>query len=93
MEKPVRDVQSINADGSEILALPAGVSMYHATPHVDERGSVCEMFNPDWGWNQQPMTYAYYFTVRPEKIKGWGVHELHEDRYFYYARRSSVRSV
>ena len=28
------------------------------------------------------MTYAYYFTVRPGKVKGWGVHELHEDRYF-----------
>lgn len=79
---PIKDEKTITASGELMIDLLEGVSLYDGKVHVDERGSVCEMFNPDWGWNAEPMTYAYYTTVRPGKVKGWGVHELHEDRYF-----------
>jgi dTDP-4-dehydrorhamnose 3,5-epimerase len=82
MAQPVRDKKSIKSDGTEIVTLPDGVSLHDCKVHVDDRGSLCEMFNPEWGWNTKPMTYSYYFTVRPGKVKGWGVHRKHEDRYF-----------
>jgi len=28
------------------------------------------------------MVFSYLFTLRPNKVKGWGMHLLHEDRYF-----------
>jgi dTDP-4-dehydrorhamnose 3,5-epimerase len=82
MSEPVRDQKSVADDGSQMHSLPDGVSLYDCKLHIDDRGSLCEMFNPDWGWNDKPMTYSYYFTVRPGKVKGWGVHYEHEDRYF-----------
>jgi len=78
----VQDGHMANPDGSETRKLPHGVSLRRATPHFDERGMVCEMYDPRWGWHPDPLVFAYVFTVRPGKVKGWGMHKLHEDRYF-----------
>ncbi len=40
------------------------------------------MFDSRWKWHPDPLTFAYFFTVRPGSIKGWGLHRKHEDRYF-----------
>lgn len=48
--------------------------------HVDERGSVVELFDPRWGWHPDPLVFVYSFTIRPG-AKGWGLHKEHEDRY------------
>jgi dTDP-4-dehydrorhamnose 3,5-epimerase len=85
MAEPKRDKKTIRSDGTEIIDLPEGVSLYDCKVHIDDRGSLCEMFNPGWGWNDNPMVYAYYFTVRPGKVKGWGIHYKHESRYFIIA--------
>jgi len=50
--------------------------------HVDDRGFLIELFNPDWEWLQEPFVYSYATTVRPGHAKGWGLHKLHDDRYF-----------
>ena len=68
--------------------------------HVDERGSVCELYDPRWGVSPDDMVFAYTFTIRPGQAKGWGLHREHEDRYafldgelelvFYDAREDSA---
>ena len=49
---------------------------------MDERGSLCEMFDERWDWPDDPLVYAYFVTVRPGIVKGWAMHHEHEDRYF-----------
>src|SRR5207248_2817106 len=65
-----------------ISRLPDGVTVWDVTTHVDERGTVCEMFDSRWNWHPAPLVFAYTFSLRPGMIKGWGMHQFHEDRYF-----------
>jgi dTDP-4-dehydrorhamnose 3,5-epimerase len=78
--EPARDRQTVTPTGESVEPLPDGVS-HEITTHVDERGAVCELFDLRWGWRDEPVVFAYCFTVRPGMIKGWGVHREHEDRY------------
>lgn len=82
MSAPVQDQQTVTPQGEQTQKLPAGVTFHDVTTHVDERGTVCELFDPRWGWHADPLVFAYSFTIRPGMIKGWGVHKQHEDRYF-----------
>jgi dTDP-4-dehydrorhamnose 3,5-epimerase len=79
---PVRDKETVDAAGQPISTLPDGVRFRPVPTHVDERGSVCEMFDLRWNWHPDPLVFVYSFTIRPGKIKGWGMHKHHEDRYF-----------
>ena len=78
----IRDVSTVTPDGNSRQLLPAGVSFHDNVTHVDERGTVCEMFDQRWGWNPHPVVFTYCFTVRPGITKGWGMHKVNEDRYF-----------
>ena len=62
--------------------MPAGVTFKDVTTQVDERGSLCEMFDERWDWHGDPLVYSYFVTVRPGVVKGWAMHLEHEDRYF-----------
>lgn len=76
-----QDPQSVDGKGQSIAKLPYGVSLKPLTTHVDQRGSLFEMFASHWDWSDSPFAYAYCFTVRPNIVKGWGYHKKHEDRY------------
>jgi dTDP-4-dehydrorhamnose 3,5-epimerase len=76
-----KDSQMVTAEGRSANALIEGVQFRELPTHVDERGSVMEMYDPRWNWHSEPMVFAYCFTVRPGIVKGWGLHKLHEDRY------------
>ena len=78
---PVRDQQTVTAQGELVQRLPAGVSFHDVATHADRRGTVCELFDPRWGWSAGALVFAYCFTIRPGMIKGWAMHKLHEDRY------------
>ena len=78
---PIPDRQTVTAAGERLDPLPFGVKLRDTPTHVDERGSVCELYDPRWGWHRDPLVFAYTFTVRPGWVKGWGMHKLHEDRY------------
>ena len=82
MIDPTPDRQTDNAAGERLDPLPAGVTFHDVTTQVDERGWICEMFDPRWGWHKDPLVFVYTFTVRPGVTKGWGIHHHHEDRYF-----------
>jgi dTDP-4-dehydrorhamnose 3,5-epimerase len=82
VNEPVQDVQTVTPEGEQLAPLPDGVSFRDAPTHVDERGTVCELYDERWDWHPDPLVFAYTFTIRPGMAKGWGLHKRHEDRYF-----------
>lgn len=78
-----QDQQTVHADGTPVGALPEGVLVRDLVTHVDERGTVCELFDPRWGAHPDPLVFAYTFTIRPGRAKGWGIHRRHDDRYAF----------
>lgn len=79
---PKQDPALVTATGEPLAVLPHGVTFRRAPTHIDARGSVCEMYDPRWGWHSAALVFVYMFTLRPGMVKGWGLHKLHEDRYF-----------
>ena len=59
-----------------------GVVYSRAVSHVDHRGSLTEAVNFDDPFWDEPIVYSYCFTIRPGRIKGWGMHRKQADRYF-----------
>jgi dTDP-4-dehydrorhamnose 3,5-epimerase len=78
-----RDVQTVSADGRRIAALPDGMIVRDLVTHTDDRGTVCELYDPRWGVSPDALVFAYQFTIRPGRAKGWGIHREHEDRYAF----------
>ena len=72
---------SVDANGQSLAQLPEGVTFRNATTHFDERGSVCELYDERWTWHSEPLVFSYIMTLRPRRVKGWGMHMHHEDRY------------
>lgn len=76
-----RDASTVTASGRSISKVIEGVSVESPVNHVDHRGRVFEVFsglNDHW---KEPLVYCYTFTVRPNQVKGWGLHEHKDDRY------------
>lgn len=78
----VADSATVTASGVSTLRLPEGASTHDSVTHIDDRGSVTEMFDRRWDWHPDPIEFVYQFTIRPGRVKGWGLHQRHEDRYF-----------
>lgn len=81
LEVAKRDVQTVTGDGAPTRRLTHGVQIKKLPTHVDERGSLMELFDPRWKWHPDPLIYAYCFTIRPGYAKGWSLHQQHQDRY------------
>ncbi len=78
---PTKDVQTVTASGEQTAKLPDGVRIRPLTTQTDERGTVLELMDERWDWDDEPMVYSYAFTVRPQAVKGWAHHKHHTDRY------------
>ena len=89
--QPLKDVQTVTPDGAPVGTLIHGVQIRPAVTQSDERGTLCEILNPQWGFHPDPITYVYQFTIRPGMTKGWHVHHLHDDRI--YVSQGSVKVV
>jgi dTDP-4-dehydrorhamnose 3,5-epimerase len=76
-----KDVATVSQSGEPLGCLTEGVKTKPIPTHIDERGTVAELFDPRWDWHPDPFAFAYMFTVRPGTVKGWGLHKHHEDRY------------
>ena len=75
------DTPSFDKDGSLLPPAIEGVVVERLSANVDHRGSLTEVIDcsrPFWG---EPIVYAYLFTIRPGRIKGWGMHKRQTDRY------------
>lgn len=68
-------------EGTPVRRLTEGVRIRPLPIHTDSRGSVCELFDIRWDWHDEPLVFAYMFTIRPGVVKGWNLHKEHEDRY------------
>lgn len=77
-----RQDQETVRNGVPTAKLLDGLVFRDSVTHRDDRGSVTEMFDPRWNWHPDPLVFSYLFTIRPGVVKGWGLHKLHEDRYF-----------
>ena len=77
-----RDKKTTDEARDLIVDLPHGASFYETFRHNDARRSVTELFDPRWEWHSDPLVFSYIFTIRPKMVKGWGLHKIHEDRYF-----------
>jgi dTDP-4-dehydrorhamnose 3,5-epimerase len=75
------DPQFVTPEGNPCHEGIGGVRIRDLIVHTDERGTLCEMFDPRWNWHPDPIQTCYYYTIRPGHVKGWAVHKLHEDRY------------
>ena len=75
-------MQTVTPDGNRVMTLIAGVKIRYLITQVDERGTLTEIYNPDWEFHTDPLLYVYQFTIRPNKVKGWVVHQEQEDRIF-----------
>ena len=71
---PKKDAASVAPDGTPLAPLIDGVEIRHAVTQTDERGSICEILDPAWGFSKDPIVDVYELTIRPGKIKGWHVH-------------------
>jgi dTDP-4-dehydrorhamnose 3,5-epimerase len=86
-----RDRPTVDTRGRELAPQIRGVVLKRLSRLADHRGSLAEVLDlrdPFW---DEPVVYAYEFTIRPGRIKGWGMHELQTDRYLVPA--SDVRVV
>ena len=89
-DQPAQDRATVDPSGEPLTTLPQGVIFHRVPTHLDERGSVCEIFDTRWNWHPDPIVFVYSFTIRPGKVKGWGMHKLHEDRYFVLSGEMEV---
>jgi dTDP-4-dehydrorhamnose 3,5-epimerase len=78
-----QDTQTVTPQGERLELLPEGMAIRDLVTHTDERGTVCELFDPRWEVHPDPLVFSYAFTIRPGAAKGWGVHREHDDRYAF----------
>jgi dTDP-4-dehydrorhamnose 3,5-epimerase len=84
-----RDSPTVGAGGRPRPRLE-GVVVAHAVVNADHRGTLMEAVNFDDPFWEEPVVYAYTFTVAPGRIKGWGMHKLQIDRYVSLSGRLRV---
>lgn len=77
-----KDTQTVTPDGRRVAKLIAGVSVRQAITHEDERGELCEIYDPAWGVLDAPLVYVYQTSIRPGRLKGWVFHKQQTDRLF-----------
>ncbi|HEV8629338.1 MAG TPA: dTDP-4-dehydrorhamnose 3,5-epimerase [Thermoanaerobaculia bacterium] len=59
-----------------------GVLLRRLPGHHDHRGGLFPFLDTSDPFWREPVVHGYVFTVRPGRIKGWGMHRRQADRYF-----------
>lgn len=88
--QPKQDIETVTPDGKPVGKLIDGVVIRYAATQTDDRGTLCEILNPSWGFHPAPFSYVYQFSIRPGKVKGWHIHHQHDDRIFLSAGEIKV---
>jgi dTDP-4-dehydrorhamnose 3,5-epimerase len=84
------DPPTVNAVGAPLGTGIEGVMYVRLVPHVDHRGTLTEIINFSNDFWDEPVVYSYCFSVRPGRIKGWGMHRRQADRYCLCAGQARV---
>jgi dTDP-4-dehydrorhamnose 3,5-epimerase len=77
-----KDQPTTTTDGTYVERHPHGMRERRAQIITDDRGSLFEIWNKQWAFDDHPMEQVYVTTLRPNVVKGWSLHKTHEDRYF-----------
>lgn len=77
----IQDGNLATAKGETVFRLPEGATVHDLPCHPDDRGLVCELFDPRWAHLDHPFEFTYFWTLKPRVAKGWAVHLTHCDRY------------
>jgi dTDP-4-dehydrorhamnose 3,5-epimerase len=62
-----------------------GVRAERLAGYHDHRGALVPFMDFSKPFWSEPIVHAYEFTIRPGRIKGWGMHLRQADRYFVQA--------
>jgi dTDP-4-dehydrorhamnose 3,5-epimerase len=85
------DEPTVDRSGRWLTTGIDGVQAHMIGPlQADHRGSLLEVIDTRHEFWVEPIVYAYRFTVRPGRIKGWGLHLLQNDRYLTLSGRLRV---
>jgi dTDP-4-dehydrorhamnose 3,5-epimerase len=60
----------------------AGVRIERVPGYHDHRGTLFPFLDFERPFWSEPVVHGYLFTIRPGRIKGWGMHKRQADRYF-----------
>jgi len=85
-----RDAPTVTSTGHRMARID-GVEIARLAPHADHRGSLTEVMTQASAFWREPIVHAYLFSIRPGRIKGWGMHKLQTDRYL--GVRGEIRVV
>ena len=77
-----RDQPTVTRDGQARPTPIDGVIVERTGMHTDHRGALLPFLDARKSFWSEPVVYAYCFSIRPGRIKGWGMHEHQTDRYF-----------
>ncbi len=58
-----------------------GVRVRRVAGYHDHRGALFPLVDAADPFWSEPLVYGYLFTIRPGRIKGWGMHLRQADRY------------
>jgi dTDP-4-dehydrorhamnose 3,5-epimerase len=84
LERAVKELQTTNNDSTPITSNIQDVIILKPPIHVDHRGrlfEICSGTNGEDKFWEKPIVYCYMFSIRPNQLKGWGLHEFKDDRY------------
>jgi dTDP-4-dehydrorhamnose 3,5-epimerase len=85
-----RDTPTVDDRGNRVDTAIEGVVFERVVDQADHRGSLTEVIDFERPFWDAPVVYAYCFTIRPGRIKGWGMHRHQADRYFVASGRVRV---
>jgi dTDP-4-dehydrorhamnose 3,5-epimerase len=85
------DEPSVDAEGRRREVGIAGVHLEMLGPlQADHRGSLLQVIDVRAPFWEEPIVYAYRISIRPGRIKGWGMHKVQSDRYLTLSGRLRV---
>lgn len=86
-----RDAPSVERSGV-LLPIPfEGVRLERLKVLGDHRGQLVPVYDPAHPFWDEPIVWGYNWTLRPGRIKGWGMHKRQADRY--YILSADMRTV
>jgi dTDP-4-dehydrorhamnose 3,5-epimerase len=78
----VRDAARTDEPDTVMARNIAGVRVERLLGYHDQRGSLVPFLDFTKAFWDEPIVHGYEFTIRPGRIKGWGMHRRQADRYF-----------
>ena len=77
----VRDKQTVTPAGEKVASTIDGVAVLAPAVHVDHRGRLFEFFTGVNHFWAEPVVFGHISSIRPNCVKGWGLHLNKNDRY------------